>query len=129
MVFASDQEVLTWVSPSVRSILGWRPLAMVGKHISEFVHPNDANRMRSAGQLIDSGQPARYEARFVHRNGKHVWLAITARAQYDESGHVAGGSAAAVTSVAVSRSRVRCGPRSVHYAAARDAPGDSGLLA
>ena len=90
VVFASDQGVLTWVSPSVRSILGWRPPAMVGKHISEFVHPNDANRMRSAGQLIDSGQPARYEARFVHRNGKHVWLAITARAQYDESGHVAG---------------------------------------
>lgn len=90
VVFASDRGLLTWVAPSVKSVLGWKPSDMVGRHIADFVHPDDSVAMRGAAQLLDVGQPGRYEARFRHRNGNYVWLAITARAQFDEAGHVAG---------------------------------------
>lgn len=90
VVFASDDGVLCWVSPSVKSVLGWRPSDMVGKHISDFVHADDLTVMSGAAKGLDAGQAARYEARFKHRRGNWVWLAITARPQFDDRGRITG---------------------------------------
>ncbi len=90
VVFASDHGVLKWVSPSVKSVLGWRPSEMVGKSITEFLHPEDLTVMAGAANGVDAGHPARYEARFRRQDGSWLWLAITARPQYDDQGHVSG---------------------------------------
>ncbi len=90
VVFASADGILTWVSPSVKSVLGWRPSEMVEKHIAEFIHPEDVTLMAGAATGVDAGHPARYEARFKHLRGNWVWLAITARPQYDDHGRVTG---------------------------------------
>jgi diguanylate cyclase (GGDEF)-like protein/PAS domain S-box-containing protein len=90
VVFASTDGVLSWVSPSVKSVLGWKPSDMVGKHISGFLHPDDLALSASAAKDLATGHAARYEARFKHRRNGWVWLAITARPQFDDRGRIIG---------------------------------------
>lgn len=90
VVFSSTQGTLTWVSPSVTSVLGWKPAELVGHNVGEFVHPDDMTVMMAAAVGVDAGRPARYEARFRCRSGDWLWLAITARPLFDDRGHVAG---------------------------------------
>lgn len=90
VVFASTDGVLSWVSPSVKSVLGWRPSEMVGEHISGFLHPDDLPLSAAAAKDLSAGHAARYEARFKHRRDGWVWLAITARPQFDDHGRIIG---------------------------------------
>ena len=90
VVFASTDGVLSWVSPSVKSVLGWRPSEMVGEHISGFLHPDDLPVSAAAAKDLSAGHAARYEARFKHRRDGWVWLAITARPQFDDHGRIIG---------------------------------------
>ncbi|HQR79126.1 MAG TPA: PAS domain S-box protein [Actinomycetota bacterium] len=82
--------LLTWVSPSVRSLLGWTPASLVGHRFEDYVHPDDLAGPAAQATQPDTGQPVRYEGRFRHRNGTWVWLAVTSRALFDADGQLAG---------------------------------------
>ncbi len=66
------------VSPMWTTLLGWSAAELVGRRVSEFVHPDDAARVRATTrQTIRSGDPASLTARFATRGGTFRWLVLT----------------------------------------------------
>jgi PAS domain S-box-containing protein len=68
--------VITYISPSVLTVLGYRPDELVGRTMSELVHP-DHLEMYQADQRARLERPGmrtaiRFRAR--HRNGEWRWL-------------------------------------------------------
>lgn len=82
--------LLTWVSPSVRSLLGWTPASLIGRRFEDYLHPDDLAGPASQAGQPDVGQPMRYDSRVRHRNGGWVWLAVTTTAVFDERGQFSG---------------------------------------
>ena len=68
-------QVRTYVSPSVRSRLGYAPEDLIGRHPHSIVHPDDWPRV---AQTLDRAQETLAEAeatyRVRHRNGDYVWM-------------------------------------------------------
>lgn len=101
VVFRTDTDaVVEWVSPSVTTVTGWAPEEMVGRRITEFAHPDDLDRIRSAGDTANEGGRVTFEARYITKDGDYRWLEITARPLADEDGVIVGraGSCRDVTS-------------------------------
>ena len=47
--------VITWISPSVTRVLGWRPDEVIGRDSGEFLHPEDTATARLAPRRSGSG--------------------------------------------------------------------------
>ncbi len=71
---------ITYISPSVERIGGYRPEAAIGRRFSELVHPDDA--AAAAGQFADTlanpQQSHVSELRYRHNSG--AWLTLEVRA-------------------------------------------------
>jgi len=74
-----DDGVLRYVSPSIASMLGFRPEELLGRTAPEQLHPDDLpelqgafNRARSA-----SGSPVLTQTRARHRDGSWRWLELS----------------------------------------------------
>jgi PAS domain S-box-containing protein len=74
-------------SPAVARVLGYEPGELVGRNAFEFVHPDDAERVRSAfdALLADAGTTETVECRFRTADGGHRWLDIRGTNQLDNA--------------------------------------------
>jgi diguanylate cyclase (GGDEF)-like protein/PAS domain S-box-containing protein len=91
IVWRADNEGrIEWVSPSVTGVLGWTPSHLVGRLIADFVHPEDLDGVRTAGQAAADGDRVSFEARYACADGDHRWLDVTARPLRDPLGQVIG---------------------------------------
>lgn len=73
-----------YVSPSIKTLLGYHPDELVGKRASDITHPEDvaefAVKMRAMGEgRVDTFTT---EHRMLHRNGEWVWLEAFVRVTY-----------------------------------------------
>lgn len=87
---ATNQGVVSWVSPTVTAQLGWRPVEMVGRRIIDFAHPEDRDTMRAAQAALDRGRPHRMSLRLRRVDGTYARMAISMRPVFDEHGEVVG---------------------------------------
>ncbi|MDQ6648860.1 MAG: PAS domain S-box protein [Actinomycetota bacterium] len=78
-----------YVSPSIRSVLGYDPDGEIGRSAPERVHPDDAPRMREAMGAVLSGSPATATVRSRHADGTWRHLEIHLSPVRDETGGVA----------------------------------------
>lgn len=83
--------LLEWVSPSIESILGWDPAALIGTRPWELVHPDD--RARAADAFAAAAHP-NGEGRFLefrgrHKDGGYRWMSAHGRPELSE-GYVNG---------------------------------------
>jgi diguanylate cyclase (GGDEF)-like protein/PAS domain S-box-containing protein len=78
--------IITMVSPSSLSILGYRPEEMLGKTLSSYyVAPED--RQRVVKQIADGGGRAtQAEAALRHKNGDTVWITANSYIRYGPDG-------------------------------------------
>ncbi len=77
--------ILLFVSESARS-LGYEPDFAVGRHILEFVHPEDHDAVEAAFRLNLQGIPHdRVECRLRHQDGHYEWYE-----EYSEPLHIDG---------------------------------------
>ena len=70
---------VTYVSPSVTKVLGWRPEDIEGRTLAEFCHPDDARGIEAVMQQLSGVPEADYRARARHVDGSHVWVEARAR--------------------------------------------------
>jgi diguanylate cyclase (GGDEF)-like protein/PAS domain S-box-containing protein len=71
--------VITYVSPAVFELLGWRPDQMVGKTLESLCHPQDVTYVADLLHKL-KGTPKRdYRARALRADGSHVWVEARAR--------------------------------------------------
>ena len=79
---------ITYVSPSVERVLGYRRAELREKYVFQFLHPEDVERLVTAhAEVISSpGLRRQEEARFRHKNGFYLVLDLVGRSFRDEAG-------------------------------------------
>lgn len=71
--------MVTYVSPNIVRVSGYRPDEVVGKNFVEFVHPDDLQeRMDQFLQILDGVEQAT-EYRLLTKEGKMKWVRTSAR--------------------------------------------------
>jgi PAS domain S-box-containing protein len=74
-----------WVSPAARDILGYEPDDLVGQTPASNTHPDDAETVWTALRDARAGRPVRtLHARYRHRDGRWIWLAVSLRLMHDD---------------------------------------------
>ena len=82
-----DSEECIYVSPSVSSLLGLEAGALIGRPLTDFVHPDDRAKVvaRSASRRQGIGRRTTV-TRMAHEQGKWVWVQSTASPVLDFHG-------------------------------------------
>ena len=76
LILVSDPRgFLVQVSPSVETILGYRPEEMIGHNAIEFLHPGDLEQAREEMRAARRGEQVRNrDSRYIHKDGRVVTL-------------------------------------------------------
>jgi diguanylate cyclase (GGDEF)-like protein/PAS domain S-box-containing protein len=82
----SPEGRVTWVSPAVRSVLGWEVDDMVGMETITFVHPEDRARVQLGRLDLASGRPADGEFRIQQADGSYLWTALSVHPVQTDAG-------------------------------------------
>jgi diguanylate cyclase (GGDEF)-like protein/PAS domain S-box-containing protein len=64
---------ITWISPSVESVLGWDPDSLLGTRAVDLLHPQDTVMHVGTRATAASGDLLK---RFRTRGGEHRWMAL-----------------------------------------------------
>ena len=76
LIIITDAEgLMTQVSPSVETILGFLPEEMVGRNAGEFIHAADREAAKAGMRTLRRGRRTRNsDTRFIHKDGRPVML-------------------------------------------------------
>lgn len=78
----------TWVSPSVRRVLGWEPADLVGRPARDLLHPDDRDgEVALGGRLAHEHRPAApHRTRMLRKDGSYCWVEHTLSFTYSPDG-------------------------------------------
>ena len=81
ILIVNSEGIITYHSPSIEQILGFKPEEMIGTVISEFIHPEESPEvMKAVGQLIRKEVSTQnLELRAQHKDGS--WRTVSGIAQ------------------------------------------------
>jgi len=79
---------IDWVSTSIEAALGWTPDAVVGRTLSELLHPDDLKTVDDMQAHINSGSAPTAEARVLTSDGSYRWMSSKVTLVKDPSGAV-----------------------------------------
>ncbi len=80
VVYAVDLDgVVTYVSPAVESLLGYRPEEIIGRPLAEFVRPEDLPGVEKRIQSIFSGHLRTSEYQVPGKSGDPRWIRASTR--------------------------------------------------
>ena len=67
---------IQYISPSVKTVLGYTPEEALGHNIMEFVHPEDTSRFIPSADTpsLETADTLLLRYRMLHKNGEHIWL-------------------------------------------------------
>jgi PAS domain S-box-containing protein len=69
---------LSYVSPSVKSLLGYEPEDLVGKIPKDYINKDDlGTNENNLFEFINSNEKGAQELRFKNSNGDYIWLEIS----------------------------------------------------
>ena len=84
---------LTWVSPSVTRVLGWRPVELVGTEFSALLHPDDRAQTADVRQKVYEADPgavalaSEWAARVRRADGAYRWMSCQVSVITDDDGN------------------------------------------
>jgi len=78
IMLSSREGRLTYISPSVARVTGYLPELLVGRLISDLVHPDDFPAMQAIGDRLYAGEfgddAPRVDYRARHKDGRWLWF-------------------------------------------------------
>ena len=94
--------VRLYISPSVRTLLGYEPEELIGRRAAELVHPDDAPPFGAMMQRVRAGDlgVGVTEMRQRHKDGSWVWMEASVRLTHDPVSGAPNGYVASVRGVA-----------------------------
>ncbi|MDP8237262.1 MAG: PAS domain S-box protein [Candidatus Erginobacter occultus] len=79
-IFSIDREgIITYISPVIEEITGYRPEETAGKHFADFIFEEDLAAARRQFESIIGGRDETREYRLLHKQGGAHWVRISAR--------------------------------------------------
>ncbi|WP_332641510.1 PAS domain S-box protein [Brevundimonas sp.] len=77
----------SYISPAVKSLLGYRPSEMAGRPAQDFVHPDDRPELLKAfRKLSGSLRRCTLQQRALRKDGTSVWVETSFQAVKDDAG-------------------------------------------
>jgi PAS domain S-box-containing protein len=71
---------ITWISPSVERVLGWKPSELIGHQSTDIIAPEDIDRVMATRAGVQAGRPLdRFECRFLTASGQRRWMSAHAQ--------------------------------------------------
>lgn len=91
--------IRTYVTPSVYKLTGYTPEELIGRHVTDSIHPDDARKVGEMRQQALSAGRSSYTIvmRLLHKAGHYIWIESKVTLRYDP------GTGALLESVTVSR--------------------------
>jgi PAS domain S-box-containing protein len=79
LIWTVDKEGnFTYLSETVRSLLGWAPEDLIGHHFAEIVAPESLPNVLEHWQRVvdEPDQPQQYRLNVLHRDGTHITMEV-----------------------------------------------------
>ncbi len=72
----------TYISPACKTILGYEPEEVIGKKPSDFLHPDDVDKIQIEldGPVISRNESVKIECRIRTKNGDYKWFEVLSKA-------------------------------------------------
>ncbi len=87
VVYAADHNgVITFISPVIENVAGYSPSEVVGRPLTDFIHPEDLSRVTAQFQKLISGQIELSEYRILKKSGEVCWVRASSQARLKD-GH------------------------------------------
>ncbi len=84
VIYAVDHKgVITYVSPSVISMLGYQPEEIQGRPFFDFIHPEDLPRVNEIFREVLVGKIEPSEYRILRKSGATLWIRSSSRPIYE----------------------------------------------
>jgi diguanylate cyclase (GGDEF)-like protein/PAS domain S-box-containing protein len=85
----SADGVFTYISPNVKTLLGFTPEEVIGKSAAFFNHPDTNKKFQEhRDSLFIDQDTVRFTGRVRHKNGEYRWYETTAQYIRNESGDI-----------------------------------------
>ncbi|HWU41433.1 MAG TPA: PAS domain S-box protein, partial [Candidatus Acidoferrum sp.] len=78
-----EQYVTTYVNRRMAEMLGYEPQEMVGRTLAEFIFKDDVAQLGARIAARRQGFTERYEQRYRHKDGRAVWMHVSATSDQD----------------------------------------------
>jgi len=79
-----------YVNQRMAEMLGCAPAEMLGRHLAEFMDPDQAELVRGKMENRRRGLSEQYDLRFRRKDGSQVWTLISTTPNHDGEGNYAG---------------------------------------
>jgi PAS domain S-box-containing protein len=90
VIYTTDLNgTLTYVSPSIESYLGYDPSEVLGRSVTEFMHPQDVSRLMGGFKRVLDGHHQENEYRALTKTGEVRWMRTSSQPAF-EDGRVVG---------------------------------------
>jgi two-component system cell cycle sensor histidine kinase/response regulator CckA len=84
VIYATDDKgIVTYISPIVESVLGYRPSEVIGQAFSKFIHSEDLPWVMSRFQSVLSGDVGPKEYRLFAASGEILWVRTSSRPVFE----------------------------------------------
>ncbi len=81
---------ISYLSPSIKVVLGYRKDELLGHSVLEIVHPDDTQQVIASFEELKRNKTVRIEERVRHRRGHYLWMETIAKPLRDENGDING---------------------------------------
>ena len=86
VVFQASDGLLTWISPAIEGVTGWRPDELVGRTTTHLWHPDDVEKVATLREGAYGGLQGRDVLRFRRTDGQYLWMEVAARPYVERNG-------------------------------------------
>lgn len=83
----SPEGEFKYVSPNHETVLGYKDSVLIGKNISDYIHPDDYQKtIRLYKSLVKKKRIYSHPFRFMHHSGNYIWIeSIASNAMDDDA--------------------------------------------
>ncbi|MFC1887784.1 histidine kinase dimerization/phosphoacceptor domain -containing protein [Candidatus Cloacimonadota bacterium] len=83
-------ENISFANAAAEKIFGVGSGKLIGRNLIEFTTSESLQTIQSESEKITAGITAEYEIEIIPENQENIYLAVTARPEYDDSGNISG---------------------------------------